>query len=391
MTRHPPAPSSQKGKLAARCARLSRGAIFGIWRGLRLRRVPLPLGAALRGSFALVLLPLALAACSDKAPPAAAPAAPKLVKTLVVGAAALEQSNRYSGEVRARFESAPGFRVGGKIVERLVDAGARVRAGQPLARLDPTDARLTAAQAEASRALAAADLKRSQDLKARNFISQAGLDARETAAKAAEAQAQLAQNQAAYTTLTADAAGVVAAVLAEPGQVVAPGQAVFRLARDGEREVSIAIPEGRVAAQKVGAGATVELWAGDSGKSYRGVLRELSPVADPATRTFAARVSIVDADAAVALGMTATVSFARDGGDKVVVPLAAILQQGKQAAVWVVARDNTVTQRPVDVEHFGDSGAVLSGGLNPGERIAAAGAHKLTAGETVRIAEDSRK
>ena len=139
-----------------------------------------------------------------------------------------------------------GFRVGGKIAARLVDAGAQVKAGQPLARLDPSDARLTAAQAEASRALAAADLQRSRDLKAQNFISQAALDSRDTAAKAAEAQAQLAQNQAAYTTLVADAAGVIAAVLAEPGQVVAPGQGVFRLARDGAREVAINIPESRL-------------------------------------------------------------------------------------------------------------------------------------------------
>jgi len=338
-----------------------------------------------------ILLPLvlALAACGEKSPPPAAPTqATKLVKMLKVGAGDTANEQRYSGEVRARYESTAGFRVGGKIVERLVDAGARVKAGQPLARLDPSDARLTATQAEANRALAAADLQRTQDLREKNFISQAALDAKQTAAKAAEAQAGLAKNQATYTTLSADAAGVVAAVLAEPGQVVAAGQGVFRLARDGEREVAISIPESRVAGLKVGAGATVELWAGEERKPYKAVLRELAPVADAATRTFAARVSILDADAAIALGMTASVSFAQAAEEKIVVPLAAIMQQGNQAAVWVIGKDNAVTQRPVEVERYADAGAVLKSGLAVGEHIVAAGAFRLTAGEKVRIAEE---
>ncbi|MDP2794844.1 MAG: efflux RND transporter periplasmic adaptor subunit [Sulfurisoma sp.] len=335
----------------------------------------------------LVTLPLLLAACGEKSPPPSVNSAgPKLVKSLVVGGEALQGVNRYSGEVRARYETLLGFRIGGKVIERLVDAGARVKAGQPLARLDPADAALQATQAEANRALAAAELKRTQDLRAKNFISQAALDAKETTAKAADAQAALAKNQSSYTTLSADAAGVVAAVLAEPGQVVAAGQGVFRLARDGEREVAINIPESRVAGQKVGAGGTVELWAGERGKAYKGVLRELAPVADAATRTFAARVSIADADASVALGMTATVSFAQAGGEKVVVPLAAILQQGSQPSVWVIGKDNAVALRPIEVERYGDAGAVVSGGLAAGERIVAAGAFKLTAGEKVRIA-----
>jgi RND family efflux transporter MFP subunit len=345
-----------------------------------------------RPLYLALLLPLVLAACGEKSPPpSATPAGPKLVKAQKVGAGDTAGTHRYSGEVRARYESTLGFRIGGKLVQRLVDAGARVKAGQALARLDPADAQLTAAQAEANRALAAADLKRTQDLRARNFISQAALDARETAARAAEAQAQLAKNQSSYTTLAADADGVIAAVLAEPGQVVGAGQGVFRLARDGEREVAINIPESRVAGLKVGAGGTVELWAGDRGKAYKGVLRELAPAADPATRTFAARVSIADADAAVALGMTATVSFAGAGDERIVVPLAAILQQGNAAAVWVIGKDNAVTQRPIEVERYGDAGAVIRSGLNAGEVIVAAGAFKLTAGEKVRLAEDAKQ
>jgi RND family efflux transporter MFP subunit len=350
----------------------------------------------MRLPFAIPVLTLSLlvAACGEKAPPAAAqPAAPKLVRVLVVGAAAQEDANRYSGEVRARYESTLGFRVGGKIVERLVDAGARVKPGQALARLDPADAQLAATQAEANRALAAAELKRTQDLRAKNFVSQAALDARETAAKAAEAQAALARNQAAYTTLVADAAGVIAAVMAEPGQVVSAGQGVVRLARDGEREVAISIPESRVAEARVGAGATVSLWGGgtETARTHKGVLRELAPAADPATRTFAARVRIADAEAPPPLGITATVSFSGEGGPRMVVPLAAIIQQGNAPTVWVVGKDETVAQRPIDVERYADAGAVVKGGLTAGERIVAAGAHKLVAGEKVRVAEEPRK
>lgn len=325
-----------------------------------------------------------LAACGEKAPPPdTVDTGPRLVKALKVSSGETAQEHRYSGEVRARIETTPGFRIGGKLVERLVDVGARVKPGQPLARLDAADQRLAATQAEANRALAAAELKRTEELRQKNFISQAALDARQTAATAAEAQARLAQNQAAYATLVADAPGVVAAVLAEPGQVVGAGQAVFRLARDGEREVAIAIPESRLAGLQVGAAATVELWGG---KTYPGRLRELAPAADPASRTFAARVSILDADAAVALGMTAAVGFAQASPREIVVPLAAILQQGDRPAVWVIGADGTLSQRPVEITRYDDRGAVVAAGLQAGETIVAAGAFKLAAGEKVRVA-----
>lgn len=338
-------------------------------------------------AWTLLLLPL-LVACGEKATPAdTAVAAPKLVKALKVSAGDTAGEQRYSGEVRARHETTLGFRVGGKLVERRVDAGARVTAGQLLARLDPADQQLAAAQAESNRVLAAAELRRTQELRGRNFISQAALDAKESGAKAAESQARLAQNQAAYTALTADVAGVVVAVLAEPGQVVAAGQGVFRLARDGGREVAIAIPEARLAGLKVGAAAMVELWSNGTGKVYQGRLRELSPAADAATRTFAARVAILDADAAMALGMTATVRFSNAAEEKIVVPLAAILQQGEKTAVWIIGADHTVSQRAIDVERYADAGAVVKSGLNVGEQIVAAGAFKLTAGEKIRLAQ----
>ena len=339
----------------------------------------------------LALLPLLLAACSE-APPPAAP--PKLVRTLIVGSA--DASDRaaprgYSGEVRARIETTLGFRIAGKIVERRVDAGAVVKPGQVLARLDPADAGLQATQAEAQRALAAAELARYRDLKAKNFISASALDARETAFQAAEAQAALARNQAAYTSLVADRAGVIGQVLAEPGQVVAVGQPVFRLAPDGEREIAIALPENEVSAFKLGQAAEVTFWAtekADSQKPLAGRLREISPVADPVTRTYAARVSLKGADPRLPLGLSATVSFPTGdaGATRMRVPLTAVFQQGNQPAVWKVGAEGTVSLQPVTIASFGDGTAVVAGGLAAGDRIVAAGVNLLAAGEKVRVA-----
>lgn len=346
---------------------------------------------------AIVVLALFLAACSEAPPP---PAAPKLVRTLKVGAGdpATDGAQRsYSGEVRARIETTLGFRVAGKIVERRAELGQAVKAGQVLARLDPTDAGLQVTQAEAQRALAAADVARYRDLKAKNYISASALDARETAFKAAEAQAQLSKNQAAYTTLVADRNGVIGQVLAEPGQVVSVGQAVFRLAPDGEREIAIALPENEVTSFKLGQTAEVTFWAaagatsGTAAKPLVGRVREISPVADPVTRTYAARVSLKDVDPLLPLGMSATVRFptgapGAHGAKRLIVPLTAIFQQGDQPAVWKVGADNTVSLQAVTVSAYTDGGAMVSGGLAGGEQIVAAGVNLLTAGEKVRVA-----
>jgi len=347
----------------------------------------------MKNPVAIVVLALFLAACSEAPPP---PAAPKLVRTLKVGAGATATDGAqrsYSGEVRARIETTLGFRVAGKIVERRAELGQAVKAGQVLARLDPTDAGLQLTQAEAQRALAAADVARYRDLKAKNYISASALDARETAFKAAEAQAQLAKNQASYTTLVADRSGVIGQVLAEPGQVVSVGQAVFRLAPDGEREIAIALPENEVTSFKLGQTAEVTFWAAvgaTSGatKALTGRVREISPVADPVTRTYAARVSLKDADPLLPLGMSATVRFpsGAPGAANLVVPLTAIFQQGKQPAVWKVGADGTVSLQAVTVSAYTDAGAVVSGGLAGGEQIVAAGVNLLTAGEKVRVA-----
>ncbi len=325
---------------------------------------------------------LAVAACGDKA--AAPPPALRVVKAITVSAAGDNVARSFGGDVRARFETIAGFRVGGKIAERLVEAGTAVKAGQVLARLDPSDLALTSTQAEAQAALAAADAKRFRDLREKNFVSQAAVDARDTAQKAATAQAALARNQAAYANLNADRAGVVAEVLAQAGQVVAPGQGVFRLAWDGEREIAISLPEEAIGDIKVGSAADVSLWSAKD-KTIRGRVRELSPMADPATRTYAARVSIID-HIDLPLGMSATVSFKLQRAPALRVPLTAVFQQGDQPAVWVIGSDNKVSLRKVTVSSFGDGGASVVAGLNAGERVVAAGVNRLQAGETVVIA-----
>ncbi|MBS3936306.1 MAG: efflux RND transporter periplasmic adaptor subunit, partial [Sulfuritalea sp.] len=174
------------------------------------------------------------------------------------------------------------------------------------------------------------------------------------------------------------------AVFAEPGQVLGAGQAVFRLARDGAREVAIAVPESRVGALKVGADGTAELW---DGRRFAGRVREIAPAADAATRTFAVRVALTDAPADLPLGLSANVRFVREGGMAPTVPLAAILQQGRGehgATVWVVGADGAVSRRAIEIERYADDGAVVKSGLEVGETIVAAGAFKLADGEKVR-------
>jgi RND family efflux transporter MFP subunit len=258
-----------------------------------------------------------------------------------------------------------------------------------LARLDSTDTQLQAAQAEAQRALAEADLKRFAELKAKNFISTSALDARDTAFKAAEAQARLAKNQAGYTTLVADKAGVIGQVLVEPGQVVTAGQAVLRMAPDGAREVAIAVPESEIAGFKPGQAAEVRLWSG--GPLITGAVREIMPVADPVTRTYAVRVALLDAAPRLPLGMSASVSFPHPDRSepRLLVPLGALFQQGAQPAVWIVGSDDTVKLQPITVAAYTDAGALVGGGLTGGERIVAIGANRLSANEKVRVVAEA--
>lgn len=340
----------------------------------------------------VLILAFSLAACSEPPPP---PAPPKVVRTLKVGAGETATGRLYSGEIRARYETTLGFRIPGKLVTRLVDAGAVVKAGQPLARIDAGDARLQSSQAVAQAALALAEARRYRELRAKNFVSQAALDAREAALTAAQAQAGLAQNQAAYTTLVAPRAGLISAVLAEAGQVVAAGQPVFRLAPDGDREVAIDVAENEVARMVPGMDAEVTLWAAVGQGEVRklaGKVREVSPLADPATRTYAVRIALSGVDPRLPLGLTARVRLPRlEAQDAAVfLPISAIHQAGDKPAVWIVGADDTVSLHPVEVAGFDGRGARVTAGLTAGQVVVAAGVNRLTAGEKVRLAETSK-
>jgi multidrug efflux system membrane fusion protein len=340
---------------------------------------------------------LLLAACgNDK--PAEDPVRPVLTVTVAPGASATREV--YSGELRARVETDLAFRLGGKLAARLVDAGARVRKGQPLARLDPEDAKLGAraarsqvAAAEADLALARADLDRSADLLAKKFVSQSAFDARQAAFDAARAraeqarsQASLSANQESYTTLAADADGVVVSVTAEPGQVVAAGQPVLRLARDGEIDVVVNAPESSVARLRPGQEVVIFLWA-DPGRRFPGRVREIAGGADAVTRTFAVRVSVTQVPPGARIGMSATVALPqREDAGLVVVPLTALVRQGDAASVWIVdPKSSRVLARPVQVGQYREDGATIVSGLAAGDVVVSAGVHKLRDGQPVRL------
>jgi RND family efflux transporter MFP subunit len=327
----------------------------------------------------IALSTLVLAACSEKAPP---PEPPRPVATMIVKAGSADSKRSFAGEVRARYETPLGFRIGGKLQRRLVDAGDPVKAGQPIALLDPADVVLELAQAEAQLAQAEAEYKRYVDMREKNFISQSALDEREAAYKAALARAGLARNAQEYATLRADASGVIAATLAEPGQVLAAGEPVVVLARAGEREVATSLPESSVGFYRLGDLAEVRLWAAGD-KIYHGKVREIAAAADPATRTYPTRITLLDADEAVVLGMSGHVDFVAKQENSLVVPATAIYQQGEQPAVWVVDDKDTTVLRPVNVESWRDGGVLVTSGLEPGERIVASGVHKVHAGEKV--------
>lgn len=328
---------------------------------------------------------------------------PRLVNVVRVSVDTADGDVAYSGEVRARYETNLSFRVAGKIVARNVEVGSSVRAGAVLARLDPEDQRLNTrsaqSQLEAAKsefAQTKAELERYTDLLKKNFISQAEYERRLNAfnvAKArldqAQAQLSVSKNQAGYTELVADHGGVVTAILAEVGQVVAAGQTVMKLARTDEKEVVISVPENRLADLSAARDITVTLWA-DPSKTYRGKVREVSPSADPVTRTYAAKMSVLDADPGVSLGMTANVYLKGiRRGSAMVLPATALFQDDGKAAVWVVDPANSqVKLVAVEVgEYVEDRVAILSG-LNPGDVVVRAGVHKLFAGEKVRIAGD---
>ena len=309
------------------------------------------------------------------------------------------QSLVLAGTVVPRIESQLGFRVAGKIVRRAVDVGALVQAGQLIAELDPTDYRLAVENARAAFAAAEGDYMRAKAdherymlLRNSTAFMQQTLDTRKSASVTAlgrmdQAKSQLesAEHNLAYTELRADADGVITAVQAESGQVVAQGQGVAKLARADELEILVGVPEHRLQAARATDAASFELWS-EPGHRYAAKLRELSPSADPTTRTYPARFSVIDKPAFIGLGMTATLAFERPDAQPVAeVPLAAIFQHGTRPAVWVVDKQSgTVELRPVQIARWRSDTAAILSGVKDGELIATAGVHKLEAGQKVK-------
>jgi membrane fusion protein, multidrug efflux system len=340
---------------------------------------------------------LALAACAKTEVP---PPPLRPVALAQVAAGSGDETAVFAGEVKPRYESDLAFRIGGKIVARGVDAGARVKKGQALARLDPADVGL---QADAARAqvaaakteyeFAQAEFERYQGLLAQKFVSASALDAKRNTmtanlAKFEQAKANLAvaTNQAAYATLVAPEDGVITSVGAEAGQVVAAGQPVMRYAREGEREVAIAVPEARLGELAAAKEILVVLVA-DPKKLYRGRVREVSPAVDPATRTFGVRIAIADPAPALRWGMTANVVLARDGAaGSMLLPAASLYQSvDGRPAVWVYdPAAGKVVLRPVVIRQYREDGIVVASGVAVGEWVVASGANKLHDGEAVR-------
>src|SRR5438105_3873593 len=302
----------------------------------------------LQGFVLLGLLPV-IAACSEAAPAGSEPERPVQVQRVTFQSNGA--SHEFVGVVRARHETDLAFRVAGKITVRMVSVGDRVRAGDVIARLDRQDFQLQveSAQAEFSAATsnltqASADEQRYATLKARGYAAIADYDRKKAAKDEAEGRLEraqraldLARNQLGYAALAADADGVITATLAEPGQVVAVGQPVVRLARHGEMEAVVALPETWLGEARESR-ATVGLWSGPQ-RQFAARLRELSPQADPMTRTYAARFTIEQPDDAVALGMTATVTLSHAADAPVAkLPLSAILNRGTGPSVYVVDR-----------------------------------------------------
>jgi multidrug efflux system membrane fusion protein len=346
---------------------------------------------------------LLLVACGGETPPGPPPDI-RPVRAEQVGVRDVAAGTRYAGTVRARYETDLAFRVGGRVQTRVVELGSAVKAGQVLATLDPQDyalatraARAQLAAAEAEARLAQQDLERFVALRAQNFISEAELDRRRAAADAAVARAQQLRaeagrqgNQQAYTRLVAPHAGVITELNFEAGQVVAAGQPLARLARTGEPEVRIDVPENALADLKAAKTLTIRLWS-VADRVYAGALRELSPMAEPTSRTYAARVRFVQPDADVRLGMTATVEVAGPAAAGLSVPQTALFRVDGQPQVWVVdAKSGKVSARSVRVVALDAERARVGAGLAAGEWVVTAGVHKIAPGQRVRLVETAR-
>ncbi|MCW5732058.1 MAG: efflux RND transporter periplasmic adaptor subunit [Alphaproteobacteria bacterium] len=350
---------------------------------------------ALAGGFLVVL---ALAGCGE--PKSAENPPPRPVRAQAVVYEPLAERLTFAGTIEPRYLSSLGFRTSGKMVARLVDVGMSVKAGQPLARLDPQDYDLQIRTIEAQVLSARADLVRTRQdferyrqLQDSPAFNRAVFDQRRAAYDMARArldqmqgQLRMAENQLVYTTLYADTDGVVTAIRAEAGQVVAQGQTVLVVARTDELEVAISLPEGRLGELREASDARFTLFS-DPERTHLAVLREVSPVADAMTRTYSLRYSIPDAPPELRIGMSATLMLARPRELEVaVLPLTAIFQDGTRPAVWVVdPATGALELRAIELAGYRQDAALVAGGVEAGALVVTAGVQKLDRGQQVRL------
>lgn len=328
----------------------------------------------------------------------------RAVKVLTVGEEKMQSGLEFAAEVRAQIETRFGFQVAGKITQRAVEPGQRVKLGQLLAQLDARDYLLAADVAKAqvtaaatNRNLAAAEFKRFSDLKDQNFVSAVELDRRDATLKAAEAQLEQAQaqlasqrNQTGYTKLVSDVNGVVVSFDAEAGQVVPAGQPIVRIAKDGPRDIVFSVPEDRIALIALKSAVEVRSWSGAS--NIKAEVREIAATADPVTRTFQVKAGVLAGSEAPAIGTTVyatSKAFERKDISVIKLPTSALKQDGKSTAVWVLDRTSmTLKSQPVEVLTADGNDAVIGKGLQPGMLVVSAGVHVLQAGQKVTIYQD---
>lgn len=349
----------------------------------------------------LVIAALGLAGCSQEKA-AVVQEVIRPVKVVEIGEAQTTRQLDYSGSVRARTEMNLGFRIAGKVTERLVDIGQHVNEGDVLARVDPSDYELSVKSAEASldaaeRQVETVDLarKRAEQLYAKNFAPKSQLDqatlsydqavATRDAARSTLAQAE---NQVHYTDLKASKAGIVTAISADIGQVVGAGTPVMTVAVDGEKEVLIAVPEMDIAGFRPGKEVKASFWSDDA-LTLDGKVREVAGSADPQSRTFAVRVSLPN-DPRVLLGMTANVAATVGSKAQLVsIPLTAMAEKDGKHIVWTVDRaSDTVHPRPIKIANFTADGVAVADGLKQGDVVVAAGTQFMTENLKVKFSGD---
>jgi RND family efflux transporter MFP subunit len=354
----------------------------------------------LRSAAILAFAAATLAACTESKGTAPEKAdAPRAVVTQAVAFEPRTPSRTFVGTVRPRIESDLSFRVGGKVAERYVQNGERVAPGQVLARLDSTDLQLQVEQAEsevkaarASLAQAEAEDRRIGTLRREGWATASAFDRQRAAVEEArsrlargERSLSLATNSLSYATLRADAAGVITQTSVEPGQVLAQGQPAVKLARLDSREAVVAIPEALIERAR-SAKATVALWS-EPNRMFAAKLREMSPSADPATRTYQARFTIADAPADLEFGLTATVTLSdRDNERAARLPLSALFNQGQGPSLFVVnAQDGSLSLKPVEVISYEQRDVLIRAGVEPGDQVVTLGVQKLDLRQRVRI------